>query len=176
PKPDPLDDNTLVVLTPTGLISVYGAESEESAFAAHKSRRNADATAHKMSSAAFSSIFGAQPAAPAPTDGALPTAGSAADTRVRSTMRLMRTAVQSSYIDAPHHVLPPVASLFDQFVTAQLLPSPAKADDAQAGPADADGDMGMTDADAVVPGPAVDLWSEPSTAFFTAMRHGYKAD
>ncbi|KAJ1726561.1 NET1-associated nuclear protein 1, partial [Coemansia biformis] len=27
PKPDPLDDNTLVVLTPTGLISVYGAES-----------------------------------------------------------------------------------------------------------------------------------------------------
>ncbi|KAJ2714927.1 NET1-associated nuclear protein 1, partial [Coemansia spiralis] len=172
PKPDPLDDNTLVVLTPTGLISVYGAESETSVFAARAPRPAADAAARQLSSAAFSAIFGPQPAAAVPQP-AEPAA--VAGSRVQSAMRLVRSAVQASYVSAPHHVLPPVASLYDQFVTAQLLPAPAAVSDAQAERADADGDTDMVDALPAAPAPAVDLWSEPSTAFFAAMRKGYSA-
>ncbi|KAJ2768441.1 NET1-associated nuclear protein 1, partial [Coemansia nantahalensis] len=171
PKPDPLDGNTLVVLTPTGLISVYGAESEASVFAASAARRPADAAARPMSSAAFSAIFGPQPAAAA----APPPAAAPADSRVPAAMRLVRSAVQASYLSAPHHVLPPVASLYDHFVAAQLLPAPsaAPAADASAENTDADGDIDMADDTTPAPRRAVDLWGESSTAFFVAMRKGY---
>ncbi|KAJ1896474.1 NET1-associated nuclear protein 1 [Kickxella alabastrina] len=120
-RPDPLQNNSLVVLTPTGLLNVYGAESDDEAIARAMDAAPATSVstaAVPMQSSAFASIFGAQnkPAA----DSVVPLVS--ANPHVRSAMRLVRSAVQSAYINAPHHVLPPVSALYDQFVKAHLAP------------------------------------------------------
>ncbi|KAJ2161517.1 hypothetical protein IW139_004672, partial [Coemansia sp. RSA 353] len=91
-----------------------------------------------------------------------------ANAQVRATMRLVRSAVQSSYVNAPFHVLPPVKSLYTQFVTAQLLPVAdvsAESEDA------ATSDVEM-DVDESQPEP---VWAE-SIDFFASMRRGFKAN
>ncbi|KAJ2582142.1 hypothetical protein EV177_010341, partial [Coemansia sp. RSA 1804] len=115
-KPDPLASNTLAVLTPLGLINVYAAESDADAFARSTlSLRSAvdpadvDAAPRPMPSVLFSSIFGGS--APASTTAAVsPVAGAddSASSRahVRAALRLARSAVRSSYVSAPLHVLP----------------------------------------------------------------------
>ncbi|KAJ2525449.1 NET1-associated nuclear protein 1 [Coemansia sp. RSA 2049] len=133
-KPDPLASNTLAVLTPLGLINVYAAESDADAFARSTlSLRSAvdpadvDAAPRPMPSVLFSSIFGGS--APASTTAAVsPVAGAddSASSRahVRAALRLARSAVRSSYVSAPLHVLPSVDLLFERFAAAQLLPPP----------------------------------------------------
>ncbi|KAJ2133069.1 NET1-associated nuclear protein 1 [Coemansia sp. RSA 1807] len=154
-KPDPLDSNTLVVLTPSGLISVYGAHVDS------KNKVVPSMQGRRMESSAFKDIFGMQKpvAAEAPI---------LANAQVRATMRLVRSAVQSSYVNAPFHVLPPVKSLYTQFVTAQLLPVAdvsAESEDA------ATSDVEM-DVDESQPEP---VWAE-SIDFFASMRRGFKAN
>ncbi|KAJ1858306.1 NET1-associated nuclear protein 1 [Coemansia sp. RSA 1822] len=153
-KPDPLDSNTLVVLTPSGLISVYGAQVDS------RSEVAPSAYGRRMESSAFADIFGMQKsvAAEAPI---------LANAQVRATMRLVRSAVQSSYVNAPFHVLPPVRSLYTQFVTAQLLPVA----DASTESVDAVSDVEM-DVDESQPEP---VWTE-SGDFFASMRRGFKAN
>ncbi|KAJ2735339.1 NET1-associated nuclear protein 1 [Coemansia sp. Cherry 401B] len=158
-KPDPLDANSLVVLSPSGLLSVYAADAAE---ASAEAPAAADRSA--MDTRAFASIFGAQPPAVA-ADAAPP-----ASAHVRDAMRLVRAAVRASYVDAPSHVLPPVASLYAKFASAQLLPS-AAADHASADHAPAeDSDADMPDAPPAVPHSHPDLWNSD---FYASMRRGF---
>ncbi|KAJ1815059.1 NET1-associated nuclear protein 1, partial [Coemansia sp. RSA 2675] len=126
---DPLDHNMLIVLTPTGLLNIYGATDND-----HKETVISKASPAKaMSSAVFANIFGKPNSAPAPVAGS----GVAANAHVRQAMRLVRSAVQSAYVNAPYHVLPPVSALYDQFVTAQMhpttpdIPVPTTSDDVE---------------------------------------------
>ncbi|KAJ2356238.1 NET1-associated nuclear protein 1 [Coemansia erecta] len=168
-KPDPLDSNTLVVLTPSGLLSVYGAESDSLSAVGTLS---VAPQGHAMESSAFADIFGAQGKKKPSTGEA---ADASANAQVRSTMRLVRSAVQSSYINAPYHVLPPVSSLYTQFVTAQLLPQAAEPSGDSAEAADSDAEMANADADVEAESPKADVWSSSSVDFFASMRRGFKA-
>ncbi|KAJ2449621.1 hypothetical protein GGF42_004718, partial [Coemansia sp. RSA 2424] len=60
-------------------------------------------------------------------------AATAGNAHVRQAMRLVRSAVQSAYVNAPYHVLPPVSALYDQFVTAQMHPATSDLPPALAG-------------------------------------------
>ncbi|KAJ2888010.1 NET1-associated nuclear protein 1 [Coemansia asiatica] len=138
-RPDPLQNNSLVVLTPTGLLNVYAAETDNEAFAKAMDETHSAANilgAMPMKSTAFNSIFG-------PSSDNMDNSGLGAtediragvseqDTsRVRQAMRLVKSAVQSAYVNAPNHVLPSVSALYDQFVRVQLLPRTEANDDAQ---------------------------------------------
>ncbi|KAJ1965429.1 NET1-associated nuclear protein 1 [Dipsacomyces acuminosporus] len=123
PKADPLADNSLVVLTPTGLLNVYAAKSDTLTALENVSAtktKSVEPAGHGLEHSVFASIFGEnrQPANAADEQKAAPSANA----HVRNAMRLVRSAVQSAYVNAPFHVLPPISSLYDQFVTAQLQP------------------------------------------------------
>ncbi|KAJ2009385.1 NET1-associated nuclear protein 1 [Coemansia thaxteri] len=126
-----LGRSLLVALTPAGLLNVYGSASESSIAPV---RPPASSTA-SAASAALASIF-SSPTAPPPASRPAPAAPSP---HVRAALRLVRSAVQSAYAAAPHHVLPPVAALFEQFVAAQLAAS-SSADAVPAAAADDDDD------------------------------------
>ncbi|KAJ2808931.1 NET1-associated nuclear protein 1 [Coemansia guatemalensis] len=184
PKLDPLEGNSLVVLTPTGLLSVYGAlsdaaESGSGTLDNSEEQKPLHDQSRAMESTVFASIFGnLQPIESNHMETDLP---AIADTNVRSTMRLVRSAVQSSYVNAPHHVLPPVSALFQQFVSAQLAPIDEQKDATTQDQMDeddliidsADGD---DDVDIQPSAPAaVDLWSDESEAFFASMRNAFNS-
>ncbi|KAJ1664476.1 NET1-associated nuclear protein 1 [Coemansia sp. RSA 1813] len=187
-KPDPLDSNALVVLTPQGLINVYSAESEFSAFAraTQALRTSVDPTdvessARPMESAVFSSIFGNTPSIAPQNQKAL--APNAHTQHVRSALRLVRSAVQSSYVNAPHHVLPPVSSLFTQFVSSQLLPATTTTNDAlakndtagsnvAATNNGADSDIEMLDDDGAEPASRSNI--SDAVEFFATMSHEFR--
>ncbi|KAJ1719599.1 NET1-associated nuclear protein 1 [Coemansia erecta] len=150
--PDALQGSALVVLTPAGLLSVYAAEPDEDEDAG-----DADAGARLTPEAAklagsgrrtLGSVFARADAA----DAAPGDATAAVDQEsVRRAMRLVRAAVKSAYVDAPHHVLPPAAAMFAQFATAQLLPradqqAAAEPEDLGSG-SDGDGDDDAMDVD-----------------------------
>ncbi|KAJ1816268.1 NET1-associated nuclear protein 1 [Coemansia sp. RSA 2598] len=124
-RPDPLQNNSLVVLTPTGLLNVYAAEADNEAFA--KAMKDVHATAvtlgaMPMKSTAFNNIFGASSDSSSKSARQTIELDASGDARVRQAMRLVKSAVQSAYVNAPNHVLPTVSALYDQFVKAQLLP------------------------------------------------------
>ncbi|KAJ1796872.1 NET1-associated nuclear protein 1, partial [Coemansia sp. RSA 2399] len=123
-KPDPLDANALVVLTPQGLLNVYSAEST-TVYSTQALRSTVDSTdveaaaARPMDGSAFSSIFGQQQSGSGSSSGS---SQQLADPRkARAALRLVSSAARSTY-SAPHHVVPPVASLFSHFVSSQLIP------------------------------------------------------
>ncbi|KAJ2739472.1 NET1-associated nuclear protein 1, partial [Coemansia sp. BCRC 34301] len=173
---DPLGHNLLVVLTPTGLLNIYGAVSDERKEPTIVTKPSA-ATA--MSSVAFANIFGKpSAAAPSGTNGAV-----AANPHVRQAMRLVRSAVQSAYVNAPYHVLPPVSALYDQFVTAQMHPAPSVCSPS---PVEEDSeDSVMVDAELNEPSSAIvkgsrpatvdDLWSEANPDFIQSICSGFQA-
>ncbi|KAJ2834211.1 NET1-associated nuclear protein 1 [Coemansia sp. 'formosensis'] len=173
---DPLDHNMLVVLTPTGLLNVYGAADNEPKEIVSKVSSSAVA----MSSAVFANIFGKSGKTPVPAAAST----TAANAHVRQAMRLVRSAVQSAYVNAPYHVLPPVSALYDQFVTAQmhpatadaLVPSTSDEDEEDAVMADADIEKEASVA-AVVNRPATvdDLWSEANPDFIQSICSGFQA-
>ncbi|KAJ1931713.1 hypothetical protein FBU59_006620 [Linderina macrospora] len=121
-KPDPLAHNSLAILTAAGRLNVYAAESDTLAFKHTKDTplgsEKAGAAARTMDSKVFSSIFGKSKPRTSSADSL--DASAATNPHVRNAMRLVRSAVHSAYVNAPHHVLPPVSALFDQFVTQQL--------------------------------------------------------
>ncbi|KAJ2079957.1 NET1-associated nuclear protein 1 [Coemansia sp. RSA 988] len=181
PKLDPLEGNSLVVLTPTGLLSVYGALSDAPESGAgtldNAEQHQLFGQSRPMESSVFASIFGhTQPVKNNHMETDLP---AVADTNVRSTMRLVRSAVQSSYVNAPHHVLPPVSALFDQFASAQLAPiveQPAATAQEQMNEDDSlvDASHGDDIIDSQLSA-AVDLWNDKSEAFFTSMRSAFNS-
>ncbi|KAJ1909517.1 NET1-associated nuclear protein 1, partial [Coemansia sp. S17] len=167
---DPLDHNMLVVLTPTGLLNVYGANDND-----NKEIVSKQSSAVAMSSATFANIFGKSKAAPAAA-----VSSTAANAHVRQAMRLVRSAVQSAYVNAPYHVLPPVSALYDQFVTAQMHPTTldtivtSVSEDAE--------DTVMADAENVEepvvksrPATVDDLWSEANSDFIQSICSGFQA-
>ncbi|KAJ1741352.1 NET1-associated nuclear protein 1 [Coemansia sp. RSA 989] len=171
PKPDPLDSNLLVALTPSGLLSVYGAESDTPSFTStdFKKAPGSNTLGQPMESSAFASIFGSQPEQQQQPE----KVELLANAQVRSAMRLVRTAVQSSYVNAPYHVLPPVPSLFNQFATAQLVPV-ATTDEApvpDTDKMDIDSDTEMIDDQADLKEQATDPWS--NAEFLASMRRGF---
>ncbi|KAJ2060194.1 NET1-associated nuclear protein 1 [Coemansia sp. S146] len=169
---DPLDHNMLVVLTPTGLLNVYGASDNE-----HKETAVSKASsAVALSSAAFANIFGKSKATPAAVSSV------AANAHVRQAMRLVRSAVQSAYVNAPYHVLPPVSALYDQFVTAQMHPTTpdtlvtSTSEDAEdTVMAEADTEEESTVAVTSRPATVDDLWSEANPDFIQSICSGFQA-
>ncbi|KAI8319329.1 WD40 repeat-like protein [Martensiomyces pterosporus] len=181
PKPDPLAHNSLVVLTQMGLLDVYAAESEALAFAkaseTARSAKAADPKSHALDHSAFASIFGSSAKEESAKKAELP--APSANAHVRSAMRLVRSAVQSAYVNAPYHVLPPIASLFDQFVTAQFQPK-TESDERQAASAkDAaekvDEDVEMADAADALSSADADSKPVSNKAFLKSMRAGFSA-
>ncbi|KAJ2726404.1 NET1-associated nuclear protein 1 [Coemansia sp. Benny D115] len=157
--PDLLQNNTLVVLTPNGLLNVYGAVSDTKASSGVEPgmmKVGQATTQASMSAQKFNSIFGGGIETTKASlqqqdmmdddeeaiDAMVPPS---ADKHVREAMRLIRSAVQNSYVNAPHHVLPPVTSMYDQFVAAQLIPLKTKDEDNN-------GDMDVENDDQVIPG------------------------
>ncbi|KAJ2609805.1 NET1-associated nuclear protein 1 [Coemansia sp. RSA 1365] len=182
PRLDPLEGNSLVVLTPAGLLSVYGAlsdarESKSGMLDNAKQQLQLDGQSRPMESTVFASIFGnSQSAETNRMETDLPVT---ADANVRSTMRLVRSAVQSSYVNAPHHVLPPVSALFQQFVFAQLPPIDDQHEATTQDKMDEDDPMlDASQSEDVVDNQtsttaAVDLWNDESEAFFASMRSAF---
>ncbi|KAJ2885482.1 NET1-associated nuclear protein 1, partial [Coemansia aciculifera] len=178
---DPLDHNLLVVLTPAGLLNLYGAvddERKDHAVVANKPQQ-VSATATAISSVVFANIFGkSNKVAPAEHKAEATTA----NVHVRQAMRLVRSAVQSAYVNAPYHVLPPVSALYDQFVTAQMHPATSTLP-----PTLAEEDADMVDVEkdqepaiAVAgtsnrPATVDDLWSEASPDFIQSICSGFQA-
>ncbi|KAI9502368.1 quinon protein alcohol dehydrogenase-like superfamily [Coemansia spiralis] len=173
PRPDPLDGNTLVVLTPRGLINVYAAEAESTAFARAarelRTRPDLEGAARPMDGAVFSGIFGG-------SRGPTKRHESAGGQHVRAAMRLVRSAVQSAYAGAPHHVLPPVALLFEQFVQSQLPPRPTAdraAEAAHERPKDEGAEAQPVDAEMANSGPSAGSVGADLPEFFASIRHEF---
>ncbi|KAJ2403127.1 NET1-associated nuclear protein 1 [Coemansia sp. RSA 2559] len=179
-KPDPLDANALVVLTPHGLLNVYSAEAA-TVYSTQALRSTVDAAdgaaaaARPMHGSAFSSIFGQELAGAGAAAGASTQQLLLADPRkARAALRLISSAVRSTY-SAPHHVVPPVASLFSHFVSSQLAPirpaAPTKpaADPKAAVENDSDVDM-LEAADGAEPASRLNLNVNDPARFFSAMR------
>ncbi|KAJ2491045.1 NET1-associated nuclear protein 1 [Coemansia sp. RSA 2050] len=174
---DPLDHNILIVLTPTGLLNIYGAtDSDQKETVVPK----AASTAKAMSSAVFANIFGKPKTTPTPVTAS----GAATNSHVRQAMRLVRSAVQSAYVNAPYHVLPPVSALYDQFFTAQMHPTtpdtlvPSTSDDAEdTAMADTETEEKTLETAATMSRPATvdDLWSEANTSLLQSICLGFQA-
>ncbi|KAJ2595094.1 NET1-associated nuclear protein 1 [Coemansia sp. RSA 1722] len=185
-RPDPLQNNSLVVLTPTGLLNVYAAESDNEALA--KAMKEAHTTASAlgampMKSTAFNNIFGNNKKSQ-PEESKVGTGPENA--RVRQAMRLVKSAVQSAYVNAPHHVLPSVSAMYEQFVKVQLLPlstvndtthTEQTNDDGENMDVDENEDESMDQDDAAdtlgAAEPASNVITQFSSAFSKSLRKGY---
>ncbi|KAJ2553423.1 NET1-associated nuclear protein 1 [Coemansia sp. RSA 1933] len=173
-KPDPLDSNSLVVLTPQGLLNVYSAAATTASAFAHHARAtlDADASARPMDSTSFSSIFGSNTTSTSTPQHPVSSGAH------RAALRLVRSAVRSAY-SAPHHVAPPVSALFAHFVASQLVPT-ATADMEQppveaVGQEEPDGDAEMLGDDGSSAEPASRSTVADGAEFFATMRQAFHA-
>ncbi|KAJ2822637.1 hypothetical protein FBU31_004533 [Coemansia sp. 'formosensis'] len=123
------------MLTPTDLLNVYGAADNEPKETVSKA-----SSVVVISSVMFANIFGKSVTTPATAS------TTAVNAHVHQAMRLVCSAVHSTYVNAPYHVLPPVLVLYDQFVAAQMHPTTTDAFVPPTSNKD-EGDAVMADAD-----------------------------
>ncbi|KAJ2776616.1 NET1-associated nuclear protein 1 [Coemansia interrupta] len=167
---DALQGSALVVLTPAGLLNVYAAQPADDNEKEHEQPSASSAAAGRR---VFANVF-AQAQDAARTH---PPADARVDQDcVRRAMRLVRSAVRSAYVDAPHHVLPPATAMFAQFAAAQLLPRVHEeaAADAPSAAGESDDDDAM-DVDEHTAAPALDAApaTAASRAFAGALQRGF---
>lgn len=143
---DPLMGNSLVSLTSNGHLCVYGLSKDQT---------KTDAKGTTARKQKFSSIFGQQQQQQGRRG-----------LEKRQALRLVKSALQSTYLNAPYHVLPPVLSLYDQFVSTQL-PRPVVTPKSEE-PETVE-DVEMTDAT-----PTARFTNPTSSAFATSISLGFK--